>query len=300
MAVLRRCAAALAVAALAACARAADPFSYSEPGRGVYGLVMAGSDDVRILVTRFDPAGGRTHGVAEADVRVWSGADTVLLAAAGPGADCFGEAAEGGEGCYAARLPRPANPGETWGLRVGYPDGAVATGAATVPAPPVIRSPAVGARASVANRGVARPGPLGLETLGEVEVAYTPDPLTPEFDVVLAPGTPWAAGKAGPDASCGPRYRVATAAAPFKAPTDVTVHISALNCTRGSAAVAWDSVEALVEVVAYDTAYSRYLRQVHHAIAVRRELASAGLSGAYGVFGAAARDRRWITLVAAP
>jgi len=55
-----------------------------------------------------------------------------------------------------------------------------------------------------------------------------------------------------------------------------------------------------VEVVAYDTAYSRYLRQVHHADAVRSELASAGITGAYGAFGAAARAAHPVMLVAEP
>jgi hypothetical protein len=298
MAILKPRLALLGLALLAGCERAADPLSYSEASHAVFGLVVAGADDARVLVTRFDPAGGATRGVRSADVRLWTGADTVRLAAAVPGLPCFGVSDAPEEGCYSARLPRPARPGERWELRVRFPDGAVASGVAVVPAAPAMQAPAAGARIPVARRGSPQPG--GSPALAEIEVSYTPDPLTREFDVLLSPGAGYVGGGVLPGAVCGPQYRLASAAAPFTAPTRVLIRITHLECTAGTAAVAWDSIVAGVEVVAYDTAVSRYLREVHHADAVRRERASAGITGAYGVFGAAARARQPVTLVAQP
>lgn len=292
---------ALSLFLLAGCERAADPLSYAEESRGVYGLVVAGSNDVRVLVTQLDPAAGQTRGVAGADVRMWTGADTVRLTPGGDaGAPCFADAEGPLDGCYSARLARPPAPGEHWALRVRFPGGAVAAGTAVVPSPPAIQSPAQGARVGVANRGVPVSGPAGSGWLAEIDVSYVPDPLTREFDVLLSPRVGYAGGAVLSAAECGPQYRRASAGAPFVAATRVLLRISALGCTVGPAAVAWDSIAATVEVTAYDTAFSRYLRQVHHADAVRSELASAGITGAYGAFGTAARAARPVVLVAEP
>ncbi|MBW3656266.1 MAG: hypothetical protein KY444_09165 [Gemmatimonadetes bacterium] len=303
MAILNARAAVLALSLflLAGCERAADPLSYAEESRGVYGLVVAGSGDVRVLVTQLDPAAGQTRGLAGADVRMWRGADTVRLTPGGaPGVPCFDGAEGSVDGCYSARLTRPPAPGEHWALRVRFPGGAVATGMAVVPSPPAIQSPAQGARVGVANRGVPVSGPAGSGWLAEIDVSYVPDPLTREFDVLLSPGVGYAGGAVLSAARCGPPERRASAGTPFSAPTRVLLRISRLGCTAEGAAVAWDSIAATVDVVAYDTAYSRYLRQVHHADAVRSELASAGITGAYGAFGAAARAARPAMLVAEP
>jgi hypothetical protein len=60
-------------------------------------------------------------------------------------------------------------------------------------------------------------------------------------------------------------------------------------------AVAWDSVATEVVVTAYDSAYAAFAL---HGESFSRGSTSAGLQGAYGVFGSAATNRREIMIVA--
>ena len=299
MAVLRCVGCVLLVLATASCERAPERLTYAEPGWSVHAVVVAGEGDVEVAVARFDAAG---HALPVTDATVTlRGPDGGTSA---PAAPCGAGSGSGGEatapGCYRLRLPRAPASGDPWQLFVLLPDGRLAHGTTVVPPVPHLRSPGESSRIEVRNRGVPIDSGFHQVALALIPVEATPYSPSAEFDVVIRPGGVMSGGAEVPGAACDFARRFSSTAVGSATDGVFLTGLTSVRCSVDGAPVAWDSVAADVSVVAYDTAYSRYLRQVVHGTAVRREYASAGLSGAYGVFGAGASASRQVMLISTP
>jgi hypothetical protein len=83
----------------------------------------------------------------------------------------------------------------------------------------------------------------------------------------------------------------------------VDLEIYSANCyrppteTSPPAAIDWDSIHVMLRVPACDTACARYQEQVANQRYAPEDRASAGLTGAYGLFGGLALAERSLVLV---
>lgn len=304
MALLTRAAGVLALSLSAACdfTRPPSPFEYSEDNVAVYAVLEAGADTVRVSLARFDARAGvpgeRFTPVSGARAGIVHGSGTTGLVEAASGfTDCFRSPVPSGEqrpiqaGCYAARLPVRIASGETYRLRVHLPDGDSIAGSVVVPHPPRLRSPEEHARVEIPARAsvgtVQSPGMVGVgwaapPGVGRIEIAVAVDAVYREQGLVRG-------------ASC--RIQVGHPPAGSLVRLDsVALYVFPPDCVVGPAPAVWDSITARLVLTAYDTAYARYVAEVHGG-SVRRSRARAGVSGALGVFGAAASAERKIVLV---
>lgn len=272
----------------------------------VHSLLRAGSDTVSVLLEQprlgSGPGEARFAPVSGAAVRISGPGISVVLDeaptafAACVGADPFtpGEAPIKpiGPGCYAAVLPGGVRPGEQYELRADIPNSGTIRGEVTIPGTPVISSPVANAQVPVRTRS------SDFEPAGEVAVGFVM-PAGLGVDVVLRPITAFKGGGAAP----GTRCRLEQGGSLLRAAADVdsarVLIRSPLACSSPGSparADAPDSLSAEVLVTAYDTAYLRYAYAVRDE-AVGRRRASAGITGALGVFGGAATASRSILLV---
>lgn len=297
MALLKRRALRTAGAVLAAvgCAPDRTPLAFTEQSPTVHMVLVAGQDSARAIVARVHPSDGRYELVVGASVTLSHASGSYDLPAAQPEL-CTGTAAESEApepgGCYAGRLPHPPVPGEEWSLDVRFPGGGPRlTGRTRIPARPVLEA--------------------GLET------ALPVAPQTNEFAVQAETGTRWrfdaAAGGAQllPGEATGFANGAALAApcefevvrepdpVPVAPPTaSLRLQLSGVRCT--GAGVSWDSIQARLRLLAFDTAYVRYDAQVRRAGAVRRPLARAGLDSGFGLFGSVASGEAVLRLIPSP
>lgn len=295
---------------LAACERAPDPVSYTEPTVAVFSVVAAGSQTVGVLVTRFTPGDATPLPVSGAVVTFSRGA-TTLTAAAGPGSGvaCFGATAAGfaeaDAGCYAAAVPGGVRSGDVWRLNVRFPTGETAAGEAVVPIPPTLIEPAAGAHVGVRNFGIMTPDPGtgAITPLATLRVRWDAPADQPRTELSLRPVRAFTNGRAIPGSSCAfqstadPELDVGSA-------RDVPVRVYEAACSDPASAspqpLHWDSLEATLAVAHYDTAYARYVREVTDAEAVIRSHAAAGVHGALGLFAGSAPAKRTVMFVPAP
>lgn len=274
--------------ALAGCELTRDPTGLELDARpvGVYSVLRAGADTVSVLVVRyreefqlFEPG---FEPVAGAEVRIVAGGDTLRLR---PGsAECLVAPAPGerpvdaAPGCYAAGVPGGVRPAERYELLVRLPGGETVRGATQVPRAPELLAPAEDARLTptsegrfVLRLGFDAPPEAGLVTLTLTAVEEACE-ISPE-DETIGPGEPIAVGGAGRDSA--------------------VVRVRAVRCAVKGVPVRRDTVPARLLLTAFDTAYARYRAQVLDKQSVLERRASAGVSGAVGVFaGAAASERR--------
>lgn len=116
---------------------------------GVHSMLVAGADSASVLVLRYPPAPPPFQvgweEVTDASVRLVVGADTIALALGASCASTFYSNAHVAR-CYRAAVPGGIAPGASYGLLVDIPGFGRITGATRIPEPPVIVSPAEGAR----------------------------------------------------------------------------------------------------------------------------------------------------------
>lgn len=311
--------AAAAALALVLCANASACKLLREPtpleGLGervvVHAMLEAGSERVGVRMRRVrapaflgDSASRPLSGAA---VRIARGGATVALPEDAAGfAPCAPSTAQteppatAGAGCYAASLPGGVVPGEPHELRIDLPaGGGTVRGTAVAPAPARVLSPAAGARLGVP--GTSSPGGGAV-----LPVRWEAGAGVAGIAISLLAREVFEGGKAVPGATCfadlsGPGAQGGLLDA--RAADSATLRVEGLFCgisgnspAEPGRPVAADSVRAVLRVLAFDTAYTRYA-EVFENKSARPEAATAGLSGALGVFGGVAETRVPVVLV---
>ncbi|HEX7048970.1 MAG TPA: hypothetical protein VF188_02060 [Longimicrobiales bacterium] len=270
----------------------------------VHAIVWAGSDTVRVLITRIveSPAPGEfpVGRVTGAEVYVTGPEGSVRLGeAVGPFGPCLigGLPSDGeeepprtGAGCYTGRLRAAVVPGTRYTLLTVLPSGDTIRGAAVAPEPPEIIAPAAGARVAFRNDEPAN-----------FEVRWRSGQGTALLYTSLTDATPFVDDRAPLDGGCITEW---ASGEPRAGEDHIDVHLFRVECyvqdpgdaDSGPRPIAWDSARVHLRVAAFDTAYARFITEIHGESVMRGE-AGAGLSGAVGVFAGAAAAERVFTVV---
>ena len=299
----------LALAA-GACFRDADPIAIDDRAVAVHAILEAGADSAVVLVARpdlpSDPLPPDLRPVRGAVVRLIHGSDTTWLVE-DPARPCIAPpvvADHSGDGCYRARLAARIAAAETYGLEIELPDGERITGSTRVPAPPDVERPAAGARIPTACGsadacfGQSVQGPPFVLPVARFQVTWQPAPDAGRSIVTVESREAWLNGVAYPAGSCALGSVHAFGAI---AEDSVDWRVPNIVCEQEALAPArFDSVAANVAVTSLDPGYARYLDAVLDGSSVRASSVREGLTGAFGVFGAAAATSRRIVLVRDP
>lgn len=285
MGVLKRAAPGALLLLCGACDwRAAEPAGFANDPLNVHAVLMADSPAARVLLSRVADR-ERVSGAAGALTR---GAEVFAFRESPAGeSDCergrLGEPREMLPGCYLATVADGIRPGERFVLRLETPaSDALIEGSAMIPERPRILAP----RERVVFTVGPDPSPR------QVRVQWQ-GPAAGSVAVGVLPRATFRGG-ARQEATCTLDVRLFANGSPFSAPTGLipghsaTLSIFEASCRRGAGAAAWDSVQASIEVVAFDSAYARYAREVLARTTVRPGATSAGVRGAWGVFAGAA------------
>lgn len=302
MALLRHAAVCTAAVLLAGCGAATAPISPPQESVAVHSVLAPGAKTAAVMLTRFDPDGGeaRFQRVSGADVRLVRGADTLRLQEAPAGfRDCLADPLAPGEGepvrpgCYAAAVPEGLRQGVRYELRISFAGGGTARGAVTIPAAPEILAPLPGRIVSV----VTPQGPVQGSRDAFFPVRWTVPAGAGRIEIGIVRPQAYRDGRRLEGVEC--RLQQGPLPEDLARIDSVTHQVVGAFCARGPDVAAWDSITAQLVLTAYDTAYARYAREVLSAGSVRGSRASAGIEGAFGVFGAASSSERRLTLVPA-
>lgn len=290
------------------CIREPDPFTFETDDVAVHFILEAGSDSVVALVER---PGGLSE---DADVRLIDGTDTTRLIVSGPPcAESFG--ATPPAGCHHARLPQPIEPGATYELEIILADGQRITGSTTVPRPLSLTSPGPGEKVVADCRH---------DETCYAEYFEAPPYIDPVAEVVLRWGQPADSERLfghiralrtftgdqvyGPGEGCNLGYygfghRFAFGGGDPATPTadSMKITIPNIQCAGDLAPGRFDSVQAEARVQLWNDDYQAYLDVVFgRGQSVREAQISAGLDGAWGVFGAITPSAVPVTIVRDP
>jgi hypothetical protein len=313
MEVLIRCTVAALLLAAGACDFIREPTVVGPQTRQllVHSVLSAGSDTVRVLLTRTE--GGQVSyapiPVPGARVRIAGGGAEVLLGEAPEGfGRCLDLRADpsplppvAGPGCYAAVLAGGVRPGVRYTLEVEVPGAERASGQTTVPAVPEWILPAEGARVeSRWSRGTGLTDSLLLH--------WRSTGASTEIPAVGADEV-YAGDRRVPDARCALFLSAHDGLGignvrPSSEGDSLLVLAVLTNCAQGSGpstgstALRPDSVALPLLLAAYDSAYAAHAEaQRNGRRGIREGRASPGLSGAYGVFGSVATAQRRVVFV---
>lgn len=286
MAILRILALApLLSAVVAGCMR--DPVGLDlDPEVAVHAVLLAGSTTANVFITRVHPSPDGLDAwidpVSGADVVLHTPDDHVPLTEAASADACYrpfddDPAWAATRGCYTATVPGAVRAGNRYALSIRLPDGATISGETTVPDQPELLAPADGEQVRIGGGdGIVtvrwRPTP----PLGRAEIAV--ESLVPDCWAGL--GEPLAYAQA-----------VILDPARGEAP-DIRL--------RGGCSALRSAFPARFVFMSFDTAYARYADVVLGQAWAAHPRASAGLSGALGVFGSAAAAEHRIEILLAP
>lgn len=261
----------------------------------VHAVLGAGSDSVAVFVSRVG-TGRFSTPVTDARVQVAGSAGAAVLAQSptvrAPCVRHFVRSEEGEEpsgGCYVGLLPGGVRAGAEYTLEVDLPSGERVRGRTVVPHPPVLQTPGEGLRLTVADdNGYFTSEPIHLSWSAEEPVSLRAWAVR-----VWAPAA---------DTRCA-GITLNPPGGVFEDPTNETEAdsssrvLSIFSCGSGPTyePVRPDSLEVVLAATTVDSAYRAYARNVRDGIPVRD--ASAGLQGAYGVFGSAASATRRVRAI---
>jgi hypothetical protein len=282
-----------------------------EPHLQVHSLLRGGVDTVAVLVERSGAEAGRPQRtpVSGAVVRIEGAGEAVTLREAPEGFlpcavhydpnESAGAPPPIGSGCYAATIPGGVRSGRSYTLSVEVPDGGTVAGRTTVPHPPQDIQPAEHARVRMVR------DPQGRQDFSEPLTLrwHSPPPAGGAGFQVVATSV-FEQGRVAADAGCWVWLADAGGSRQDPAQTgsdSVRIRGNIQGCSAPTAAgqrreVRPDSVAVILRFTAVDSSYATYQR-VHRDRGVREESASAGITGAYGLFGSASGVNRRIVFV---
>jgi hypothetical protein len=289
---LRRAAGAAALALLGGGCDFLYPPTYVPADREqlvVHAVLEAGRDTAAVLVVRVGTV--EPVAVSGARVRLIGPAGTVVLQeGAGPSTPCTVHPVAPADpraatGCYAAAVPGRVRAGAEYLLEVDVPSGERVRGRTVVPAAPEVLAPQERLRVPARETG------NGLRATAPVTVRWT---AAPAWGVAARAQRAWVRNAVGTrcNAYLEPRLFQRSEAGP----DSLHATVEALGCSgaASNAQVQPDSVEVMVGVTVYDSAYFNHLRGSDDGIPEER--ASNGLEGAFGLFGSAATSGRRVIL----
>jgi hypothetical protein len=310
MEVLTRALAAMALAALAGCSFLREPTPVEAMGEqpSVHALLLTGSDTVKVLLQRVGASRNpnleaiTAAPITGARVRLVAAGQEFPLAESPASIPGCVPRAQGDDspatraGCYAALLPGGVRPGAVYGLRIALAGGGTIEGETT--ALPALRldGPAAGSRIRVAGRFA---GPTGENTVIRVRTSGAEG--APTAAVELVPRVAYARGQAFTRFFCQVEYpRGAPLPRSAGGALEVTVYgIGCASLPGSNEPFRPDSVRATLRVVAFDSAYTRYLEAQESDAALAREV-TRGVKGALGLFASAARAEHDVVLIPCP
>jgi hypothetical protein len=309
MEVLTRILAAAALTLAAGCSFLRDPTPVESMGEqpSVHALLVTGSDTVKLLLQMVGPGVRgqepvRARPLTAAEVSLSVGGQSVRLAEAPAGfagcaAQSVGTAVPATPGCYAAVLPGGVRPGAVYDLSIRLAGGGTIEGKATALTALRLESPTAGARIHVTSRGFS-----SFEEATRVPLRLGGAERAPGAAVDFLPQIVYSRGQALTEFYCSVEYpRTAVYTRPSTG--DLDFRLYGLSCvprtpagTQPDPQFRVDSVRAVLRVVAFDSAYTRYTNlQEEEAIALRD--ARSGVTGALGLFAAAARTETEVMLI---
>jgi hypothetical protein len=283
---MRRPLAVAVVLAAAACVRDPDPFEYTEPAVSLHGMLRAGETGVYLVLFRSATSGELED--LHAQVTVSGGGATVpLTRVSGQPSACFPPEFvpinDPYPGCYAGTLPQPAAPGSRWTLAADPAEGPAVTGSTTIPALPVIPTPAAGARVPVPESADPALFDVQWQTPGAARV-----------EIRMGQGVAFDDGARVEGSTCLVAHREVQAIVGQPSGTR-RMYLDDVFCYQGQGVpLEWDSAAVPLLVTAFDSAYADFAL---HGEGVTTGHRGASLQGAYGVFGSSATTRREIILV---
>ncbi len=194
--------------------------------------------------------------------------------------------------CYAATLEAPLQNGEHVSLAGAGPSGQI-SGQAAIPSEPAILSPLSGTTVDVSCTSPqdCEGGPFQPE-IGRFSLKLDSDStvglvqITLRSDSILFNGE-WK------DGECSFSFTEPPSPFPGRV-ADVLIRISGVRCEGPSVPIEWDTIAAVVHVLALDTAYARYHDEMSNE---RTRRPAAGIIGAAGVFAGVSRATRELLLV---
>lgn len=285
--------------AVAACELQREPTAVGplDVPPAVHAILRAGDDTVRVAITgaRFPGFGNSTEvePVSGADVRIHGPFGSVVLQEAAPGmGQCLrrhedqepGVDAE--PGCYVQLLPEAVQAGERYGLSITLPTGEVVTGETHVPTPATLSLESGG-------RVVVDADSVGGQVMVRVGLEWSraPDAVALEFSLLQVAA--FAGGETAPAVACGIGFDMEPRRTPAAAGTG-EVRVFHISCFKPIdpedpfrlTEVAWDSIAAVVQVAAADSAYAFFEDSIRTADALPWPRAAVGLEGAVGPEGA--------------
>lgn len=312
MEVLTRLVAAAALLSAAGCSFLRDPTPVEAMGEqsSVHALLMTGSDTVKVLLQRVGAAPIRSQGpvsarpIQGADVSLVVGGETVKLASSPAGFSGCVTQPVGSQlpadtaGCYAAVLPGGVKPGAEYALRIRLPGGGTIEGMTTALAALRVESPSAGARIQVK----ARTFNGGSDDITRLTLRLRGAERAAGASVDLIPLVVYSRGQRITSFFCSVEYPRGFV---FRrdAEGNVALPIASVQCvprtetgTQPDPQFRTDSVRAALRVVAYDSSYVRYLdAQEQNSVAARE--VTVGVTGAIGLFAAAARAEHEVVLI---
>ena len=275
MAILTRAAVIVALAYSFGCQRSPTLIDATQRSIAVHAVLVAGSDSATVLVTRppsWQPI--MTQPIANAHVRLVHGSDTVVALNNARACVRIAELAATSAGCYAALLPGGVRAGATYELLVNIAEETPIRGITRVPEPLQLLEPAASAEPTVLllaqpNRSAT---PVTARWSGAAPEART------ELRIVTDRSDCVVRAARGEESWwwSGLDHVVVTGV------DSATVRVAHLQCSQPLA----ERYAAHLVVTVYDESYSRYVTWNDESPAT----VSAGLTGAYGVFGAAASN----------
>jgi hypothetical protein len=298
-----------ALAAIAGCIRDPDPIALDEFAVSVDAVLEAGVDSAVVFIGRPAPGGfsGRDsyRAVSGAEVALVLGSDTTWLAE-DPSAPCVQGASDGddaGRGCYRAHLAGSIQPGATYGLEITLPDGSRVTGSTVVPHPGEVLSPAPGHRvvARCASEDVCWPAPPDYAPVALLDLEWRNGEGVEAVLLHMEAVDVFYRGGTYPGSDCTLGFNVPGGFLGVLRSEKTLWSVPAVQCHgEATANSRFDSIRARVRVVGVDAAYASYAEALWEGSTIRDASASAGLTGAFGVFGSAAVAAAEIMLIRDP
>ncbi|HLM67257.1 MAG TPA: hypothetical protein VK358_07005 [Longimicrobium sp.] len=256
----------------------------------VHAVLESGRDTAAVLVTRVGTV--EPVAVSGARVRLAGPAGTLVLEErAGPSTPCTAHPVAPGDpqlprtGCYAAAVPGRVRAGAEYLLEIDVPSGERVRGRTVVPAAPVVLAPQERLRVPARETG------SGLRSVDPVTLRWT---AAASVGLVARAERGWVRNAVG--ARCGAYLDWGFIEPGEAVPDSLRARVEASGCSAGAnhVQVQPDSVEVMLGVTVYDSAYHHYFRNTDDGIPLER--ASSGLEGAFGLFGSAATSGRRVVL----